>query len=211
MGGFTSMQALHIGDDVSRASIPFDAERSGFVLGEGAAILVLEEYDQARARGATIFAEVTGFGATCDAFHITAPDMENPGAIRSMCQAVDDAGLNASDIDYINAHGTSTVLNDRSEISAIHQVFGRDTALPVSSTKSMTGHLLGAAGSAEAAICAFALKDGFIPATVNYRVFDPQCDIDVVANNGREARLNHVLSNSLGFGGHNASLVFSRV
>ena len=210
MGGFTSMQALHTGDDPARASIPFDAERSGFVMGEGAGMLVLEEYEHALARGATMYAEVVGFGATCDAYHITAPDPEGAGAIGSMKRALDDAGLGPSDIGYINAHGTSTPLNDKSEALAVHKLFGRDTAPPVSSTKSMTGHLLGAAGAVESLACVLALYEGFLPPTINYLVPDPECDLDVVPNKSREARLYAALSNSFGFGGHNATLAFAR-
>jgi 3-oxoacyl-[acyl-carrier-protein] synthase II len=210
IGGFTSMQALHLGDDPARASIPFDAERNGFVLGEGAGMLVLESLDHALARGARIYAEVSGFGATCDAYHMTAPDPEGTGAARAMARAIADAGLTPSDIGYINAHGTSTPLNDKGESLAVKAVFGADTKVAISSTKSMTGHLLGAAGAVEALICAHAVRDGFIPATINYRVPDPDCDLDVVPNQGRTASLEHALSNSLGFGGHNASLVISR-
>jgi 3-oxoacyl-[acyl-carrier-protein] synthase II len=210
MGGFTSMQALHTGTDPARASIPFDLERSGFVLGEGAALLVLEELTHALERGATIYAEVSGFGATCDAYHITAPDPTGDGGARAMAAALHDAGLSPDAIDYINAHGTSTPLNDAGETRAIKTVFGRDTTVPVSSTKSMTGHLLGAAGATEALICALAVRDGFIPATINYRVPDPVCDLDVVPNEGRRVALRHALTSSLGFGGHNATLILSR-
>ena len=211
MGGFTSMQALHTGNDPTRASIPFDAERSGFIMGEGAGMLVLEEYEHARARGVTIYAEVVGFGATCDAYHITAPDPEAFGAVGSMVRALKDASLSPSDIGYINAHGTSTPLNDKSEALAIHAIFGKNTAPPVSSTKSMTGHLLGAAGAVESLACVFALREGFLPPTLNYQVPDPECDLDVVPNKSRETMLNAALSNSFGFGGHNATLAFARV
>ena len=211
IGGFTSMQALHVGSDPLRASIPFDAERSGFVLGEGASILVLEEYEQARSRGARIYAEVAGFGASCDAYHITAPEPDGSGAIASMTRAIADAQLSPADIGYINAHGTSTPLNDKSEALAIHAVFKSHAGLPVSSTKSMTGHLLGAAGAVEATSCVLALYHGFLPPTINYRVFDPECDLDVIPNEGRHVSFDAALSNSLGFGGHNASLVFTRV
>jgi 3-oxoacyl-[acyl-carrier-protein] synthase II len=211
MGGFTSMQALHFGDDPNRASIPFDAERSGFVMGEGAAMLMLEEYEHAVARGAKIYAEVAGFGATCDAYHITAPSTDGSGAVGSMGRAVKDAGLTPSDIGYINAHGTSTPPNDKSETLAIHTLFGKDAQIPVSSTKSMTGHLLGAAGAVESIACVMAIKDEFIPPTINYRVPDPECDLDVVPNQGRAAKIDAALTNSLGFGGHNASLVVKRV
>lgn len=210
IGGFTSMQALHLGSDPTRASIPFDRERSGFILGEGAGMLVLEELDHALARGANIYAEVSGFGATCDAYHMTAPDPEGAGAARAMARAIGDAGLTPADIGYINAHGTSTPLNDKGESLAVKTVFGADTQVALSSTKSMTGHLLGAAGAVEAIICAHAVRDGFIPATINYRIPDQDCDLDVVPNEGRTVTVQHALSNSLGFGGHNATLVISR-
>jgi 3-oxoacyl-[acyl-carrier-protein] synthase II len=211
IGGFTSMQALHTGADPLRASIPFDAERSGFVLGEGAGILVLEELEHARARGATIHAELCGFGATCDSYHMTAPSPHGDGAARAMQTALADAGLTPHDISYINAHGTSTPLNDKCEVRAVKAVFAPGALPPCSSTKSMTGHLLGASGAVEAIVCALALRDGFIPATINHRVFDPECDIDIVPNVGRAAQVNYVLSNSLGFGGHNASLILGRM
>jgi 3-oxoacyl-[acyl-carrier-protein] synthase II len=211
MGGFTSMQALHTGTVVERASIPFDAERSGFVLGEGAGALILEDWEHAHRRGAPIYAELSGFGAACDAYHMTAPDPAGSGAIRAMTRAIADAGLEPTDIGYINAHGTSTPLNDKGEVLAIKAVFeGSGSCPPVSSTKSMTGHLLGAAGAVEALICAFAVRDGFIPATINHRVPDPACDLDVVPNVGRETPVTHAMSNSLGFGGHNATLIVSR-
>jgi 3-oxoacyl-[acyl-carrier-protein] synthase II len=210
MGGFTSMQALHLGEDPDRASIPFDAERSGFVMGEGAGMLVLEEYEHAKARGARIYAEVAGFGATCDAYHITAPEPDGTGAVGAMMRALQDAELSAYEIGYINAHGTSTPLNDKSEAMAVHKVFGEDAELAVSSTKSMTGHLLGAAGAVEAMVCAMAIHDSFIPPTINYRVPDPECDLDVVPNEGRSAAVQSTLSNSFGFGGHNATLAIVR-
>jgi 3-oxoacyl-[acyl-carrier-protein] synthase II len=209
MGGFTSMQALHTGDDPTRASIPFDAERNGFVMGEGAGMLMLEEFEHAKARGARIYAEVRGFGATCDAYHMTAPEPEGTGAARAMQVALTDAGLAPADIDYINAHGTSTPLNDRSETVAVHAVFGPSATVPVSSTKSMTGHLLGAAGAVEAIVCTLAISDGFIPPTINYRVPDPRCDLDIVPNEGRNTAVRAALSNSFGFGGHNATLVIA--
>lgn len=207
MGGFTSMQALHIGDDRARASIPFDAERNGFVMGEGAGMLILEELEHAKARGAYIYAEIRGFGVTCDAYHMTAPEPGGQGAVRAMQAALADAGLLPKGIDYINAHGTSTPLNDKSETAAIHAVFGQKTTIPVSSTKSMTGHLLGASGAVEAIVCALAIRDNFIPPTINYRVPDPECDLDAVPNEGRSTILRAALSNSFGFGGHNATLV----
>ena len=212
IGGFTSMRALHVGDDPTRASIPFDAERDGFVLGEGAGILVLEEYEHAVARGARIYAEVVGYGATCDAYHITAPAPGGEGGARAMQQALEDAGGVAPElVDYINAHGTSTPLNDSGETAAIKAVFGQHAyRLAVSSTKSMTGHMLGAAGGVEAIFTAMALKDGYIPATINYKVPDPACDLDYVPNQGRAADLHYALSNSLGFGGHNACVLFKK-
>ena len=211
IGGFTSMRALHVGDDPARASIPFDAERDGFVMGEGAGILLLEEYEHAMARGAKIYAEVVGYGATCDAYHITAPAPGGEGGARAMQQALDDAGVAAGDVDYINAHGTSTPLNDSGETAAIKTVFGQHAyELAVSSTKSMTGHMLGAAGGVEAIFTAMALKDGYIPATINYKVPDPACDLDYVPNEGRKAELRYALSISLGFGGHNACVLFKK-
>ena len=211
VGGFTSMKALHTGDDPARASIPFDRERSGFVLGEGAGILLLEEYGHAKARGARIYAEVVGYGATCDAYHMTAPAPDGSGGASAMALALADGGIRPEEVDYINAHGTSTPLNDKGETAAVKAVFG-DWAyrLAMSSTKSMTGHMLGAAGAVEAIFSALALVDGYLPATIHYREPDPECDLDVVPNAGRNADLRCVLSNSLGFGGHNASLLFQR-
>jgi 3-oxoacyl-[acyl-carrier-protein] synthase II len=208
IGGFTSMQALHIGDDASRASIPFDRERSGFVLGEGAGILVLEELEHALSRGARIYAEVTGFGDSCDAHHITAPEPNGRGAVLAMENALSDANLSPSDVGYINAHGTSTPLNDRGEAIAINKVFGEGTRVPVSSTKSMTGHLLGAAGAVEAIVCAYAVRDGYIPANINLRERDSDCAVNVITS-GTETPVRHAMSNSLGFGGHNATLIIS--
>lgn len=211
IGGFTSMKALCESDDPTRASIPFDAERSGFVMGEGAGVLMLEEYEHARARGAKIYAEIVGYGATCDAYHITSPAPGGEGGARAMVEAVKDAGIQPEDIDYINAHGTSTSLNDKFETAAVKVAFGDHAyKLAMSSTKSMTGHLLGAAGAIEAIITARALQDGFIPATINYRTPDPECDLDIVPNEGRKAELRYAMSNSLGFGGHNASLVLKK-
>ena len=187
MGGFTAMKALHEGSDPLRASIPFDAERSGFVMGEGAGALLLEELGHAQARGAKIYAEVAGCGANCDAHHITAPAPGGAGGAACMAQALADAGLESGEVDYINAHGTSTPLNDESETAAIHTVFDSHAKeLMVSSTKSMTGHLLGAAGAVEAIFTAMALGEGFVPATVGYQVPDPACDLDIVPNRGRQ-------------------------
>ena len=211
MGGFTAMKALHEGSDPLRASIPFDAERSGFVMGEGAGALLLEELGHAQARGAKIYAEVAGCGANCDAHHITAPAPGGAGGAACMAQALADAGLESGEVDYINAHGTSTPLNDESETAAIHTVFGSHAKeLMVSSTKSMTGHLLGAAGAVEAIFTAMALGEGFVPATVGYQVPDPACDLDIVPNRGRQADIKIALSNSLGFGWHNAAIVLKK-
>ena len=211
VGGFTSLHALHTGSDPKRASIPFDKERSGFVMGEGAAALVLEEYEHAKARGANILAEVVGYGCTCDAHHITAPLPDGSGAAGAMTQALADAGVDASSVDYINAHGTSTAMNDAGETAAVKLAFGEHAKeLAISSTKSMTGHLLGASGAVEAAFTAMALHDGFIPATLGYQVPDEACDLDVVPNHGREASIRYAMSNSLGFGGHNASILLKK-
>ena len=211
IGGFTSMRALHVGDDPKRASIPFDAERSGFVMGEGAGILMLEEYEHAKARGARIYAEVVGYGATCDAYHMTAPAPNGEGGARAMAQALADGGVAPEQVGYINAHGTSTPLNDSGETAAIKAVFGDHAGkLAVSSTKSMTGHMLGAAGAVEAIFTALALKEGYLPATINYQVPDPACDLDYVPNVGRQAQVEYALSNSLGFGGHNACVLFKK-
>ena len=211
MAGFQSMKALNTTEDPTRASIPFDAERAGFVMGEGAGILVLEEYEHAKARGAKIYAEIAGYGATCDAYHITAPCPDGEGGARSMKAAIEDAGLTPADVDYINAHGTSTHMNDACETMAIKTVMG-DAAkkVMVSSTKSMTGHLLGGAGAVEAIISALALRDGFVPATIGYKTPDPECDLDIVPNEGRNADIKVALSNALGFGGHNASIVLKK-
>lgn len=211
IGGFTSMKALCETDDPSRASIPFDLERSGFVLGEGAGILVLEELEHAKRRGANIYAEVCGYGVTCDAYHITAPEPTGKYGAEAMRLAISDAGISCGDIDYINAHGTSTPLNDKCETLAVKTTFGEHAKkLKISSTKSMTGHLLGAAGAVETIICALAAKDGFIPATINYKVPDPECDLDIVPNEGISRSVKYAMSNSFGFGGHNVSLVISR-
>ena len=211
VGGFTVMQALSTSEDPNRASIPFDAERGGFVMGEGAGILILEELEHAKARGAKIYGEVVGYGASCDAHHITAPDPTGAGAAACMIGAVEDAGIDRNAVDYINAHGTSTHLNDEGETKAIKAVFGDHAKeLMVSSTKSMTGHLLGAASAVEAIISTMALKDGFVPATINYKTPDPACDLDIVPNEGRNADIKYALSNSLGFGGHNAAVLFKK-
>lgn len=211
IGGFTSMKALCLSDDPARASIPFDKERRGFVLGEGAAILVLEELERAKARGAKIYAELLGYGVTCDAYHITAPAPDGSGGARAMAEALADGGIAPEQVDYINAHGTSTPLNDAGECMAIKSVFGDHAKkLMVSSTKSMTGHMLGAAGAVEAVFTALSLRDGFVPATIGYQVPDEACDLDVVPNQGREVPIQYALSNSLGFGGHNAALLLKK-
>ena len=213
IAGFAAMKALSKrNDEPERASRPFDKDRDGFVMGEGAAIVVLEDMARAKARGANIYCEVAGFGMTCDAYHVTAPAETGEGAARAMELAIKDAGVEPADVDYINAHGTSTQLNDRVETNAIKTVLGEDRAgkIMVSSTKSMTGHLLGAAGGVESAICALALRDGVVPPTINYETPDPDCDLDYVPNSAREAEINVCLNNSLGFGGHNACLLFRR-
>lgn len=211
IAGFASLQALNTSEDVTRASIPFDKERHGFVMGEGAGILVLEEYEHAKKRGAKIYAEICGYGSNCDAYHITAPNPTGEGGAKCMKLAVEDAGLKMEDVDYINAHGTSTSLNDSGETLAIKKAFGEHAyKMMVSSTKSMTGHLLGAAGAVEAIITALSLKNSFVPATINYKVPDENCDLDIVPNTGRKADIKVALSNALGFGGHNASLVFRK-
>ena len=205
------MKALSQATDPARASIPFDAERSGFVLGEGAGILVLEELQHALSRGAKIYAEFVGYGATCDAYHMTAPRPDGSGGAKAMAIALADAGIAPEEVDYINAHGTSTHLNDAGETAAVKAVFGDHAhALAISSTKSMTGHMLGAAGAVEAIFTALSLHDGFVPATINYQVPDPECDLDVVPNEGREKALRCALSNSLGFGGHNGSILLKK-
>lgn len=209
--GFCNMKALSTRNDPKRASIPFDAERDGFVMGEGAGILILEELEHAKARGAEIYCEMVGYGATDDAYHVTAPAPDGEGGARAMQLAIDEAGVPASDVDYINAHGTSTPYNDKFETAAIKTVFGEHAGkVAVSSTKSMTGHLLGGAGGVEGVICALSLKDGYIPQTIGYQTPDPECDLDYVTEGGREQAINYALSNSLGFGGHNASILFKK-
>jgi 3-oxoacyl-[acyl-carrier-protein] synthase II len=212
VGGFSAMRALSTrNDEPQRASRPWDAERDGFVMGEGAGILILEEREHALARGARIYCELTGYGMTSDAFHITSPAEDGDGMSRVMARALRDAGLQPTDIGYINAHGTSTQIGDKTETIAIKKVFGEHAyKLAVSSTKSMTGHLLGAAGGLESAIAALAVERGVLPPTINYENPDPECDLDYVPNQARQVAVRHVLSNSFGFGGTNASLIFSR-
>jgi 3-oxoacyl-[acyl-carrier-protein] synthase II len=214
LAGFSSMGALSVrNDEPTRASRPFDAERNGFVIAEGAGIVVVEEMEHARRRNAQMYCEVAGFGMTCDAFHITAPDEDGDGARRAMQLAIRDAGLNPGDIQYINAHGTSTKLNDKIETLAIKKALGEEHArrVMVSSTKSMTGHLLGAAGGIETAVCALALRDGVVPPTINYENPDPECDLDYVPNQSRDVKIKACLNNSLGFGGHNGCLAMRRM
>ena len=211
VGGFASLKALNTTDDVARASIPFDKERNGFVIAEGAGILVIEELEHAIGRGAKIYAELCGYGANCDAYHITAPDPEGNGGEKCMSLALSDADMSPEDVDYINAHGTSTHMNDSCETKAIRKAFGSwADKLMVSSTKSMTGHMLGGAGAVEAVFTTLAVKENFVPATINYKVPDEECDLDVVPNEGRNTLVRAAVSNTLGFGGHNASLVIRK-
>jgi 3-oxoacyl-[acyl-carrier-protein] synthase II len=212
VAGFASAKALSFrNDDPSTASRPFDKERDGFVIGEGAGILVLETLEHAKARGANILGEVIGYGMTCDAHHITSPTPGGVGGAEAMRLAMDDAGIAADAVDYVNAHGTSTPANDKNETSAIKSALGaRALQIPVSSTKSMTGHLLGGSGGIEAVACVLALQHGIVPPTINHSNPDPDCDLDVVPNTARDQTLTTVLSNSFGFGGHNVCLAFRR-
>ncbi|MBQ7882018.1 MAG: beta-ketoacyl-ACP synthase II [Treponema sp.] len=211
IAGFENMKALSFATDKTRASIPFDKERSGFVMGEGAGVVVLESLEHAEARGAKIYAEVIGYGATSDAYHITSPEPEGLGGARAMQRAIDDAGLKPEDVDYINAHGTSTHLNDSIETKAIKKVFGESASkVKVSSTKGNTGHLLGAAGVIEAIISAKAVEEGLIPPTINYKEKDEECDLDIVPNTPVKQEIKVAMSNSLGFGGHNATIVLKK-
>lgn len=211
IGGFTSMNALHFGDDPNRASIPFDKERSGFVMGEGAGVLILEEYEHAKKRGAHIYCEIAGYGSTCDANHVTAPLADGSMAAKCMLKAMEEAAVEPKEVNYINAHGTSTVLNDKSETLAVKTAFG-DAAekLMISSTKSMTGHLLGASGAVEAILTALSVQQDTVLPTINYHEADENCDLDIVPNTMRKANVNVAMSNSLGFGGHNASIVLRK-
>ena len=211
IAGFTNIKALTQVTDKNRASIPFDKERSGFVMGEGSGIVILEELEHAKARGAKIYAEIVGYGATSDAYHITSPAPGGEGGARAMKVAMEEAGVKPEDVTYINAHGTSTHLNDSCETSAIKIAFGESAKkVMVSSTKGNTGHLLGAAGGVEAVICAKSVEQGFVPATINYKVPDEECDLDIVPNEGRNVDVKYAMSNSLGFGGHNASILLKK-
>ena len=210
IAGFNALTALTTSEDPMRASIPFDKERSGFVMGEGAGVLVMETLEHAKKRGAHIIAEVVGYGATGDAHHITTPAPGGVGAAKAMEVALNEADIPAEKVNYINAHGTSTHYNDLYETMAIQSVFGEDTKVAVSSTKSMTGHLLGAAGAIEAIAIAKALEDNFMPPTANYQVPDEDCPLDYVVREGRPGEVNYAMSNSLGFGGHNATLIFKK-
>jgi 3-oxoacyl-(acyl-carrier-protein) synthase len=212
MAGMNVMTALSTrNEDPEHASRPFDKNRDGFLMGEGAGMLVLETLESAKGRGAKIICQFSGYGTSDDAYHISAPAENGAGAALSMKLALEDAGLKGEDIEYINAHGTSTQLNDKSETAAIKTVFGKQAyKIPISSTKSMTGHLLGASGSLEAAICAKVINENILPATMNYETPDPECDLDYVPNKPRQANPKHVMSNSFGFGGHNATLIMSR-
>jgi 3-oxoacyl-[acyl-carrier-protein] synthase II len=211
VAGFSSLTALSLSTDPMNASKPFDKNRDGFVMGEGAGILVLEELEHALARGARIYAEVGGYGATGDAYHITSPAPGGDGGSRAMKRAIADAGLTPEDVSYINAHGTSTEYNDSIETEAIKLCFGEKAyQVPISSTKSMVGHLLGAAGAVESIVCIKAIGDSYIPATIGYETPDVACDLDYVPNVGREAVVDVAISNSLGFGGHNVTLLFKK-
>ena len=212
IAGFTNMKALSKAEDKTRASIPFDKERTGFVMGEGAGVIILEELEHAKKRGAKIYAEIVGYGATSDAYHITSPAPGGEGGARAMKIAMEEAKVNPEEITYINAHGTSTHLNDSFETQAIKTALGEEIAkkVMVSSTKGHTGHLLGAAGGIEAIVCAKAIEEGFVPATINYKVPDEECDLDVVPNEGRNIDVKYAISNSLGFGGHNSSILLKK-
>ncbi len=211
IAGFTNIKALSQQQDKTRASIPFDKERSGFVMGEGAGILLLEELEHAKKRGAKIYAEIVGYGATSDAYHITSPAPDGEGGARAMINAMKDAGVNPEDVTYINAHGTATPLNDKYETMAVKTAFGEASKkVMVSSTKGHTGHLLGAAGGVEAVACIKAIETGIVPPTIGYKVKDEECDLDIVPNVARKADVKYAMSNSLGFGGHNSSILFKK-
>ncbi len=211
IAGFMNIKALSKSEDKTRASMPFDKERNGFVMGEGAGVLILEELEHAKKRNAKIYAEIVGYGATSDAYHITSPSPDGEGGARAMKIAIQEANVNPEDITYINAHGTSTHLNDASETKAIKTALGKASEkVMVSSTKGHTGHLLGAAGGIEAVVCAKAIQEGFVPPTINYKVPDEECDLDIVPNVGRKVNVEYAMSNSLGFGGHNSSIILKK-
>ena len=211
IAGFANIKALAMSNDKNRASIPFDKERNGFVMGEGAGILILEELEHAKKRGAKIYAEIIGYGASSDAYHITSPAPNGEGGARALKKAIKDSEINPEDLTYINAHGTSTHLNDICETMAIKSVLGDNYKnVAVSSTKGNTGHLLGAAGGVEAIVCVKAIEDNFIPPTINYKVPDDECDLDIVPNKGRKQVVKYAASNSLGFGGHNSTIIFKK-
>ncbi|MEG1870411.1 MAG: beta-ketoacyl-ACP synthase II [Peptostreptococcaceae bacterium] len=211
ISGFQSLTALSRSEDKDRASIPFDKDRNGFVMGEGAGCLILEDLDSALKRGAKIYAEVVGYGTTCDAYHITSPSSDGDGAARAMVNAMKDANISSIDIGYINAHGTSTEINDKVETLAVKKAMGEEyKSIYVSSTKAMTGHLLGAAGAIEAIISIKSIEDSFIPATINYENEDQECDLNLVVNEGINKEYDYSMSNSLGFGGHNGTLIFKK-
>ena len=211
IAGFTNIKALSQQQDKTRASIPFDKERSGFVMGEGAGIILLEELEHAKKRGAKIYAEIVGYGATSDAYHITSPAPDGEGGARAMINAMKDAGVNPEDVTYINAHGTATPLNDKYETMAVKTAFGEASKkVMVSSTKGHTGHLLGAAGGVEAVACIKAIETGIVPPTIGYKVKDEECDLDIVPNEARKVEVKYAMSNSLGFGGHNSSILFKK-
>ena len=212
IAGFGNIKALTKATDKNRASIPFDKERSGFVMGEGAGVIILEELEHAKARGAKIYAEMVGYGVSSDAYHITSPAPNGEGGARAMKNAIQDANIKPEQVTYINAHGTSTHLNDACETAAIKTALGEQNArkVMVSSTKGATGHLLGAAGGVEAIACVKAIQDGFVPATINYKEKDEECDLDIVPNQGRNVEVKYAMSNSLGFGGHNGSILFKK-
>lgn len=211
VAGFSNIKALSTSEDKLRASIPFDKERSGFIMGEGAGVIVLEELEHAKKRNAKIYAEMVGYGASSDAYHITSPTLEGEGGARAMVNAIKDANLKPEDVTYINAHGTSTPLNDKCETMAIKTALGDSSKkVMVSSTKGNTGHLLGAAGGIEAIACIKAIEDSFVPPTIGYKISDEECDLDVVPNEGRNMEVKVAMSNSLGFGGHNSSVIFKK-
>ena len=212
IAGFTNIKALSRTEDKTRASIPFDKERNGFVMGEGAGVVVLEEYEHAKKRGAKIYAEIVGYGATSDAYHITSPAPGGEGGARAMKIAMEEGNVKPEEITYINAHGTSTHLNDSCETQAIKTALGEASKnVMVSSTKGNTGHLLGAAGGIEAIVCAKAIEEGFVPPTIGYKVPDEECDLDVVPNEGRNQEIKYAMSNSLGFGGHNSTILLKKI